>query len=71
MKNNECEIQIVMPSGWIQTWRKKGQYHWMQTTNGVERVATAEQFISHILPILADGYSGPAKIRVIPDKLTE
>ena len=54
MKNDECTIYIILPSGWKQTYKKvKGQ--WTQTTNGIVRKMTAEQLLSHILPLMVKG----------------
>ena len=51
MKNDECTIHIILPSGWKQIYKKvKGQ--WIQITNGKVRKMTAEQLLSHILPLL-------------------
>lgn len=52
MKNNECTIYITTKSGWKQTYRKEKDY-WIQKTNGVVRKMTAEQLLSHILPVIA------------------
>jgi hypothetical protein len=54
MKNNECVINLITKSGWKQTYKKdkKGE-GWIQTTNGIKRRMTPEQFISHILPVIA------------------
>lgn len=69
MKNNECEIQVIMRStGWTQSYRKHNG-GWVQTTNGTERYLSAEQLLSHILPILVEGYKGDKRIRVIPDNI--
>jgi hypothetical protein len=63
MKNDECTIYIVLRSGWKQTYKKiDGQ--WTQTTNGKVRKMTAEQLLSHILPPLAAGNTGRAKVLV-------
>jgi len=82
MKNDECTICIMLPSGWKQTYKKvDGQ--WTQTTNGKAkkspkgdfsmqktkkvffiRKMTAEQLLSHILPLLLEGQKR-AKLRVI------
>jgi len=67
VKNNECEIQIALKGGWVQCYRKNDGKGWTQTTNGIERILTAEQVLSHILPILADDYQGYKKLIVIPD----
>ena len=52
MKNNECVIYLISKNGWKQVCRKKKDY-WTQTTNGVVRKMTAEQLLSHILPVIA------------------
>jgi len=52
MKNNECEIELILKSGWTQTFRKQGK-DWVQITNGVKRKMTNEQLLSHILPVIA------------------
>jgi len=63
MKNNECKILIVLKSGWKQTYKKiKGQ--WIQITNGKVRKMTAEQLLSHILPLLIKGQKR-ATVKVI------
>jgi hypothetical protein len=66
MKNDECKILIVLKSGWTQTFKKvKGQ--WVQITNGVIRKCTAEQLLSHILPLLIKGQKR-ATLKVIKNK---
>ncbi len=53
MKNSECIINFITVGGKVQSWRKKKD-HWEQTsTRGIVRRATAEQLLSHILPVLA------------------
>jgi hypothetical protein len=52
MKNNECIIYIISKSGWKQVYEKKKDY-WTQKTNGMVRKMTAEQLLSHILPVIA------------------
>jgi len=54
MRNDECEIQIILPSGWKQIY-KKADGQWTQTTNGKVRKMTAEQLLSHMLPLLLKG----------------
>jgi hypothetical protein len=66
MKNEECTIYIVLPSGWKQTYKKvEGQ--WAQTTNGVVRKMTAEQLLSHILPLMIKGQKR-ATLKVVKNK---
>ena len=52
MKNNECIIYLVTKSGWKQVY-KRGKEGWIQITNGIKRGMTAEQLLSHILPVIA------------------
>jgi hypothetical protein len=53
MKNSECTIYIMSKHGWIQKYRK-GKDCWIQTSsNGAVRSLSAEQLLSHILPLLA------------------
>ncbi len=63
MRNDECKILIILKSGWTQTFQKvDGQ--WAQTTNGIVRKCTAEQLLSHILPLLIEGQTR-ATIKVV------
>ena len=65
MKNNECTIYISTRRGSTQTYRKVGDV-WTQTTaKGVVRPMTAEQLLSHILPLLAAGNTGRASVKVV------
>lgn len=66
MKNSECTIYVMSKHGWAQKYRKeKGR--WMQTSsNGTVRSSTAEQLLSHILPLLAG--IGHFTVKVEPDK---
>jgi hypothetical protein len=53
MKNSECIINFISIGGKVQSWRKRKD-HWEQTSSrGIVRRATAEQVLSHILPVLA------------------
>lgn len=54
MKNEEAIIALITRRGWKQTYFKdKKKDCWIQITNGVKRKMTPEQFISHILPVIA------------------
>ena len=65
MKNTECTIYISTWRGSTQTYRKVGD-GWTQTTaKGVVRPLTAEQLLSHILPLLAAGNTGRARVKVV------
>lgn len=52
MKNDECIVYLITKRGWKQTY-KRGKDGWVQITNGIKRKMTSEQFISHILPVIA------------------
>ena len=52
MKNSECIINFITSGGKVQSWKKKKEY-WQQTSSrGIVRKATAEQLLSHLLPVL-------------------
>ena len=57
MRNDECTIYIITKNGWKQVY-KKDKNRWLQITNGVKRRMTSEQFISHILPVIAWNKNG-------------
>ena len=70
MKNTECTIYITTKNGWTQKYRKD-QDGWTQTgPNGVVRSLSAEQLLSHILPLLT-GNSDHASVKVEPDAKAE
>ena len=65
MKNSECTIYVMSKHGWIQKYRK-GKDGWIQTSsNGAVRSLSAEQLLSHILPLLAE--IGQFTVNVEPD----
>ena len=65
MKNSQCTIYIMSKHGWIQKYRK-GKDGWIQTSsNGAVRPLSAEQLLSHILPLLAE--IGHFTVKVEPD----
>jgi hypothetical protein len=69
MKNSECTIYIMSKHGWIQKYRK-GKEGWIQTSsNGAVRSLSAEQLLSHILPLLAG--IGHFTVRVESDNRIE
>jgi len=69
MKNDECTIYIRTRGGSTQTYRREGD-GWVQTSSkGTRRQLSAEQLLSHMLPILA-GVS-LAILEVIPDERLE
>jgi len=67
MKNTECTIYITTKHGWTQSYRKE-KSGWTQTgPNGIVRPLSAEQLLSHILPLLAAGNPDHLSVRVEPD----
>jgi len=55
MRNDECKIRFITPSGREQVFLKE-EGHWVQiSTRGVRRPCTAEQVLSHLLPALFFG----------------
>lgn len=68
MKNNECKLYIITRRGSKQLY-KRGKDCWTQTCpNGKVRKMTGEQLLSHILPVLAAGNAGRARVVVKKDK---
>jgi hypothetical protein len=68
MKNSECTIYIMSKNRWIQKFRKE-KNGWVQTSSrGIERICSAEQLLSHLLPILAGKGQGRFTVRVEPDE---
>ncbi|PNX45370.1 MAG: hypothetical protein BV459_08580 [Thermoplasmata archaeon M11B2D] len=64
MKNDECTIYIITRRGSTQSFRKTKD-GWTQTSSkGIVRSCTAEQVLSHLLPLLAFKH---ATLRVEPD----
>ena len=67
MKNDECIIRIFSDKGFDQTYHKVKKDVWIQATHGIERILTAEQVLSHILPLLAKENKGTFKLEVLKD----
>ena len=56
MRNTECVVRFTTSRGTVQTWHRD-QRGWVETSSrGIERRATAEQFLSHLLPALERGW---------------
>ena len=67
MKNSECTIYIISKDRWIQKF-KKGKDRWiLTTTKGTEYSCSAEQLLSHILPILAEIKGQNISVKVEPE----
>ena len=71
MKNSECTVYIMSKHGWIQKFTKEKNDWTLTTTRGTVYPCTAEQLLSHILPVLA-GIKGPSyTVKVKPDNRSE
>ena len=71
MKNSECTIYIKSKRGWVQKYRK-GRDGWIQTTSkGATRPLSAEQLLSHILPLLAGIGARHFTVEVEPDNTSK
>jgi hypothetical protein len=69
MKNSQCTIYVMSKHGWVQKYRR-GTDGWVQTgSNGAVRSLSAEQLLSHILPLLAR--IGHFTVKVEPDNKNE
>lgn len=63
MKNTECTIYISTKNGRTQTFRR-GKNGWIQKSSvGKIYPMTAEQVLSHILPLLAGKSSANLKVK--------
>jgi len=52
MRNDECIIEIYYKDKLVNTWYKERGKWALISTRGVTHHATAEQFLSHLLPSL-------------------
>jgi len=52
MRNDECIVYIQRRDKLVNTWFKEGSGWVLISTKGVRHHATAEQFLSHLLPSL-------------------
>ena len=50
MKNNECIVCIYHKDKLVNTWYKEKDKWVLVSTKGNHHYATAEQFLSHLLP---------------------
>ncbi len=64
MKNDECIITFVTNGGSKQIWYKDKKGWKQKSGRGIIRRATAEQFLSHLLPALTPKYKNKLKIIV-------
>ncbi len=64
MKNSECIIYLTTKHGTVQTYKKEPN-GWTQTSSkGIIRRMTAEQLLSHLLPLMIPSGSNRATIKV-------
>ena len=71
MKNSECTIYIISKGRWIQKF-KKGKDGWiLTTTKGTEYPCSAEQLLSHLLPVIAGIKGKDVTVKVEPDNKNE
>ena len=67
MKNSECTIFINANGRWIQKFKKRKDGWILTTTKGTEYPCSAEQLLSHLLPVLAGIKGQNASVKVEPD----
>ena len=70
MKNSECTIYIMSKHGWLQKFRKEKDGWTLTSSKGTLRSCSAEQLLSHMLPVLAGIKGGNFTVRVESDKIT-
>ncbi len=67
MRNSECTVYIMFKDRCINKFRKEKEGWVLTSSNGTVYHCTAEQMISHLLPVLA-GTKGPhVTVKVEPD----
>lgn len=71
MRNSECEIRIYRQGHWplrkpYQVMRQiKGKWHMTVMSTGNVYPMTPDQVLSHVLPVLVEGYDGKGAIEVV------
>ena len=64
MKNDECVIYIYRKEKLVNTWYKEGDKWELISTRGILHYATAEQFLSHLLPsLMKDDFTVNVKLK--------
>ena len=64
MKNNECIIYIYHKDKLVNTWYKEGNKWVLISMKGNRHYATAEQFLSHLLPsIMRENFTVKVKLK--------
>ncbi|MEM2098801.1 MAG: hypothetical protein QXU99_03510 [Candidatus Bathyarchaeia archaeon] len=64
MKNSECTVYIVSKKKWLQKFKKEKTGWTLTTTKGTVYACTAEQVLSHILPVLAGVKGSSCSVKV-------
>ena len=67
MKNSECTIYIISKGRWIQKFKKTKNGWILTTTKGIEYPCSAEQLLSHLLPVIAGIKGKNVTVKVEPD----
>lgn len=58
MRNDECVAYIYHKGKLVNTWYKEGDKWILVSTTGRRHEATAEQFLSHLLPsLMREGFT--------------
>ena len=64
MRNDECIIYIHHSGKLVNTWYKEGDHWVLISTKGNRHTASAEQFLSHLLPsIMKEDFTVTVKPR--------
>ena len=71
MKNSECTIYIMFRGRCINKFRKENEAWMLTSSNGTIHHCTAEQMVSHLLPVLAGIKVPNVTVKVEPDNKIE
>ena len=64
MRNDECIVHIYHKNKLVNTWYKEGKKWVLISTKGNKHQATAEQFLSPLLPsLMKDDFTVDVKLR--------
>jgi hypothetical protein len=67
MKNSECTIYVISNGRWIQKFKKEKERWILTTSKGTEYQCSAEQMLSHLLPVIAGIKGQNVSVKVKPD----
>jgi len=71
MKNSECTVYIMAKHGWIQKFKREKSGWILTPAKGTTYPCTAEQVLSHVLPVLAGIKCPSCTVKVEPHNETE